>query len=74
MDLGSLDKLLSKDGKIKEPIMMMIALKILKGLDYLHSVCKIVHRDLKPHNILINTVGNVKIADFGICQKISTGE
>lgn len=70
MDLGSLDRLLLKDGKIKEPIMMMIAHKILKGLDYLHSVCKIIHRDIKPHNILLNSEGNVKIADFGICSKV----
>lgn len=51
-------------------MMMLITYKILKGLDYLHSVCKIIHRDIKPHNILINSEGNVKIADFGICQKV----
>ncbi|CAD8083763.1 unnamed protein product [Paramecium sonneborni] len=74
MDLGSLDKLLQKDGLIKEPMMMMITYKILQGLDYLHYKHKIIHRDIKPHNILINSEGNVKIADFGICQTVSTGQ
>lgn len=73
MDLGSLDRLLQKDHFIKEPIMMMIASKILRGLDYLHNICKIIHRDIKPQNILINSEGNVKIADFGICNKLNTG-
>lgn len=28
-------------------------LKVLQGLDYLHTQCKIIHTDVKPENILV---------------------
>ncbi|RLM54372.1 mitogen-activated protein kinase kinase 2-like isoform X3 [Panicum miliaceum] len=48
------------------------ALKILKGLMYLHHERRIIHRDLKPSNILINHRGEVKISDFGVSAIISS--
>lgn len=41
--------------------------QILCGVDFLHSH-RIVHRDLKPQNILINSQGRVKLADFGLAK------
>lgn len=39
----------------------------MSGLDFLHSQLQI-HRDIKPSNILLNSSGQVKIADFGITK------
>jgi beta-lactam-binding protein with PASTA domain/tRNA A-37 threonylcarbamoyl transferase component Bud32 len=34
----------------------------------------VVHRDVKPGNILITSMGQVKVADFGIAQASSAGD
>lgn len=36
-----------------------------KGLAYLHSL-KIIHRDIKGTNLLLDSRGNLRIADFGL--------
>ncbi|KAJ0987589.1 hypothetical protein J5N97_005945 [Dioscorea zingiberensis] len=64
MDLGSLDSLLRRHGPLPEPALASISRRLLLGLAHLHSL-QIVHRDIKPANILVNSAGDVKIADFG---------
>lgn len=41
--------------------------QLLRGLAYIHER-KILHRDLKPQNLLINEVGELKLADFGLAR------
>ncbi len=50
-----------------------IGIQICSALAYAHGR-DIVHRDLKPANILIDSAGQVKIADFGIARLIETNE
>jgi serine/threonine protein kinase len=41
--------------------------QLVNGVNYCHSR-RIIHRDLKPQNLLVDRVGNLKIADFGLAR------
>src|SRR3989338_6020036 len=46
---------------------------LIEGLAYLHRM-GIVHQDIKPSNLLINSIGAVKISDFGVAQHVQPRE
>ncbi|KAL9224792.1 hypothetical protein vseg_000795 [Gypsophila vaccaria] len=63
MDRGSLEG----HHLSNELYLSQLSKQVLSGLLYLHGR-RIVHRDIKPSNLLINTLRQVKIADFGVSR------
>uniref|UniRef100_A0AC34F6G2 Protein kinase domain-containing protein n=1 Tax=Panagrolaimus sp. ES5 TaxID=591445 RepID=A0AC34F6G2_9BILA len=56
-----------KKNQITEANAKKLFHQIVTGVQYLHSK-KFAHRDLKPQNILLDSNGIVKIADFGLSK------
>ncbi|KAI5064165.1 hypothetical protein GOP47_0020835, partial [Adiantum capillus-veneris] len=61
---GSIQSMLERFGPFSEPLVRVYTRQLLLGLEYLHKN-KIVHRDIKGGNVLVDSDGVVKLADFG---------
>ena len=70
MDCGSLQNLIDCKHAIPELYASYIARHVLQGIDYVHRN-KYYHRDIKPSNILLNRLGQIKLADFGTSKKVA---
>jgi len=69
MDGGSLANVINQVGSIPESVLANVVFQILWGMAYLKHERK-VHRDMKPSNILINSLGQVKLSDFGVSAEL----
>ncbi|THH10479.1 hypothetical protein EW145_g1305 [Phellinidium pouzarii] len=69
---GSLHNICKKFGKFPENLVAVYVSQVLEGLVYLHDQ-GVIHRDIKGANILTNKDGCVKLADFGVASKATTG-
>jgi len=54
-------------GGLPEPLAMSYLKQLLEGIAYCHKH-RVLHRDLKPQNLLIDKVGRIKLADFGLAR------
>jgi serine/threonine-protein kinase len=64
---GSLADALARYGALSLARVLEVARDTCSGLAYAHAA-GLVHRDLKPQNLLLDSDGRVKIADFGIAR------
>ncbi|KDP38401.1 hypothetical protein JCGZ_04326 [Jatropha curcas] len=69
---GSISKFIREHcgGHMTESIVRNFTRHILSGLAYLHSK-KTVHRDIKGANLLVDSSGIVKLADFGLAKHLT---
>jgi len=72
MDGGCLTDVLEQYEHVKmnEGQISYVCAQTLKALSYIHSHHRI-HRDIKSDNILINTQGEIKLADFGYAAQLT---
>ena len=45
---------------------------IFHALQYIHTKLHMIHNDIKPGNILISSLGYIKLCDFGLVQNITS--
>lgn len=69
---GELFDYIVERGKLQENEARHFFQQIIAGVEYCHRNM-VVHRDLKPENLLLDTKGNVKIADFGLSNIMRDG-
>lgn len=69
---GDLESIMEKKG-ISEVQSKFYLAEILLALEYLHSK-GVIYRDLKPANVLIDSQGHVRLADFGLAKAIGETE
>lgn len=71
---GTLKNVLKTNkGPFFEEMAKMYIAELICGIQYLH-IRNILHRDLKPQNILLNSDGHIKIADFQLAKLFNSSD
>ena len=71
VDGRTLKEMIRQQGYIQPDTAIRMTIRILAAVDHAHRN-GIVHRDIKPQNILVDSEGRVKVADFGIARLKAT--
>merc|ERR1712133_194610 len=54
-------------GGLPQELVKSYLRQLLEGISYCHQN-RVLHRDLKPQNLLVNSKGEIKLADFGLAR------
>ena len=69
IDGSSLAEIISSDGRLTPERSAEIASDVAAALERAHGA-GIVHRDIKPGNIMLTSLGQTKVTDFGIARAL----
>ena len=69
---GELFDYIVEKGRLLEDEARRFFQQIISGVEYCHRNM-VVHRDLKPENLLLDSRGNIKLADFGLSNIMRDG-
>lgn len=70
---GRLIDQMVKEGPFLEQRAANIFKEVMVVIKYCHEM-GVVHRDIKPENILLTPSGKLKLADFGLAMRFSSGQ
>ncbi|OVA15226.1 Protein kinase domain [Macleaya cordata] len=70
---GELFDKIVQHGRLSENESRRYFQQLIDGVDYCHSK-GVYHRDLKPENLLLDSLGNLKISDFGLSALPAEGD
>ncbi|XP_060769919.1 cGMP-dependent protein kinase 1 [Neoarius graeffei] len=59
--------------RFEEDITVFIAACVVEAYAYLHKK-DIMYRDLKPENLMLDSMGYIKLVDFGFAKKLQRGQ
>ena len=68
----SLRELIDRDGPLTVQVACRYISDVARGLGSAHEL-KLIHRDVKPHNLLLSKDQTVKIVDFGLARRQTSG-
>jgi serine/threonine protein kinase len=68
VDGVSMRTMIREQGPVEPEAALVVLKGSLRGLAAAHSR-RVVHRDYKPANVLVDTQGNSKLADFGLATR-----
>jgi tetratricopeptide (TPR) repeat protein/predicted Ser/Thr protein kinase len=70
VDGEDLAALMRREARLPIERAVSIFRQVCQGLEAAHAE-GVVHRDLKPQNVLVDTEGRVRVADFGLARSIA---
>ncbi|KAJ1373788.1 hypothetical protein KIN20_036296 [Parelaphostrongylus tenuis] len=71
--IGDMFSLWQEHGVFPEKTVQIYGAELACAIDFLHSH-DVIYRDLKLENVTLDSIGHVKLVDFGLAKQLKNGE